>query len=254
MNLKECLDKIFAQKKEYLTPENIKTGIQVFDIEGTFTNDGTATKEDIVKDKIAYVNGEKIVGTMNVSKYNASTITTLGAGNSSTSSLNRSIEEISGTFDIASEYTQYMFWYCQKLKRIPQINTDIMRYMNCMFYFCQSLVEIPELNASNVINVNSSFYRCDELTDFGGLKNLGKTYIGTTTNNSNYKLDLSHSKKLTHESLMNVINNLYDLNITCKVESGGTLYSQTLSLGSANLAKLTDEEIAIATNKGWNVS
>ena len=59
--------------------------------------------------------------------------------------------------------------------------------------------------------------------------------------------DLSSATKLTHESLMNVINNLYDIKTKgCN--------AQPLVLGSTNLAKLTAEEIAIATNKGWNVS
>ena len=53
---------------------------------------------------------------------------------------------------------------------------------------------------------------------------------------------------------MNVINNLYDLNITYDVANGGTLYTQSLVLGGTNLAKLTDEEKAIAINKGWSLS
>ena len=42
---------------------------------------------------------------------------------------------------------------------------------------------------------------------------------------------------------MSIINNL--------VASEKT---RTLTLGSANLAKLNDEQITIATNKGWTVS
>ena len=46
---------------------------------------------------------------------------------------------------------------------------------------------------------------------------------------------------------MNIINKLYDIKTKgCK--------AQRLQLGSTNLAKLTEEEIAIATNKGFNVS
>jgi hypothetical protein len=40
---------------------------------------------------------------------------------------------------------------------------------------------------------------------------------------------------------MNVINNL------AKVSG------KTLTLGTTNIAKLTEDEIAIATNKGWTV-
>ena len=57
------------------------------------------------------------------------------------------------------------------------------------------------------------------------------------------KLDLilSNCPKLTHDSLMNVINEAADV----------TSSPKTLTLGSTNLNKLTDEEKAIATNKGW---
>jgi hypothetical protein len=67
-------------------------------------------------------------------------------------------------------------------------------------------------------------------------------------------LNLSTCTALTHDSLINVINGLYDLNLTYDVANGGTLYTQTLNLGSTNKAKLTAEEIAIATAKGWTVS
>ena len=49
---------------------------------------------------------------------------------------------------------------------------------------------------------------------------------------------------------MDIINNLYDLNVTY----GSSSYKQTLNLGTTNKAKLTADEIAIATNKGWNVT
>ena len=71
---------------------------------------------------------------------------------------------------------------------------------------------------------------------------------------NNYKLNLTNCTYLSHESLVDIINNLYDLNLTYNVENGGTLYAQRLVLGGTNLAKLTEEEIAIATSKGWNVT
>ena len=98
------------------------------------------------------------------------------------------------------------------------------------------------------------FNYCTNLTNLGGVKDLGKSYTRKTSNNYYYKLDLSYCEKLTHESLISVINSLYDLNLTYDVANGGILYSQQLVLGSTNLAKLTAEEIAVATNKGWTVS
>lgn len=45
-----------------LVAENIKTGVNIFGVDGTFTSDATATEYDIARDKIAYVNGNKITG------------------------------------------------------------------------------------------------------------------------------------------------------------------------------------------------
>ena len=115
--------------------------------------------------------------------------------------------------------------------------------------FCSSLEEIFELDASNVIYVGGFCDSCIALTLFEGLKNLGKAYVQKTVNYTNYRLNLNYCTKLTHESLMNVINNLYDLNLTYDVANGGTLYTQSLVLGSQNISKLTAEEIAIATAK-----
>jgi len=48
---------------QYLTSENIKSGIKIFDVEGIFTSDGNIDSSDITNGKIAYSNGTRIVGT-----------------------------------------------------------------------------------------------------------------------------------------------------------------------------------------------
>lgn len=147
-----------------------------------------------------------------------------------------------------------MFTACSGLMRIPPFNTSNVTTFGSMFYNCQKLVEVPLLDTSKVTSIGYAFYNCSNLKSIGGFKNLGKAYTRTTTNYSYYTIDLSYCNLLTHDSLMNVINNLYDLNLTYNVAGGGKLYRQSLVLGATNLAKLTEEEIAIATNKGWTVS
>ena len=88
------------------------------------------------------------------------------------------------------------------------------------------------MDVSNVTEIGFIFRACSSLTDLGG-------FIGLKLN-----LDLSASSKITHDSLMNVINKAADV----------TASPATLTLGSTNLAKLTDEEKAIATNKGWTLT
>lgn len=141
-----------------------------------------------------------------------------------------------------------MFGFCPSLTTIPQLDTSNVTNMLQMFYNCSSLTMIPQLDLSKVTNVRHMFVLCFALTTLGGFQNLGMAYDTTASSNlNNYTLNLSDSSKLTHDSLMNVINGLYDIKTKgCN--------PQQLVLGSDNLAKLTAEEIAIATNKGWTVS
>lgn len=82
------LDNIKTQKDTYLLPENIKKGITVYNIEGTLeastiTEDATATASDIKLNKTAYVNNEKIVGSMPVlQSYTQLLVTNLYASDS----------------------------------------------------------------------------------------------------------------------------------------------------------------------------
>ena len=142
-----------------------------------------------------------------------------------------------------------MFAKCSSLKQIPLLNTKSCIHINGMFEGCTSLETVPILDASNVDDISKIFKDCPSLVMLGGLKNLGMNYSSAYyihANKREYTLDLSYSPLLTHDSLMNVINNLYD------IKSKG-VKPQTLQLGNTNKAKLTAEEIAIATNKGWNV-
>ena len=141
----------------------------------------------------------------------------------------------------------YMFFNCASLEEIPPLNTNKNTSMNYMFSSCSKLTTIPLLDTSNVVNIYNTFNHCYALKNVGGFKNLGQAYLTTqNANYNNYTLTLS-SNPLTHDSLMNVINNLYDI-------ATKGCNTQKLVLGSTNIAKLTEEEIAIATNKGWTIS
>lgn len=68
-SLEDKLNLILEEKTTKIIPENIKKDVQIFDVVGTYdmgtdTSDATATVNDIAQDKTAYVNGEKITGTL----------------------------------------------------------------------------------------------------------------------------------------------------------------------------------------------
>ena len=52
---------------------------------------------------------------------------------------------------------------------------------------------------------------------------------------------------VVHSSMINIINQAADLN------SLG-ITGKTMNFGGTNLAKLTDEQKAVATSKGWTLS
>ena len=87
------------------------------------------------------------------------------------------------------------------------------------------------MNLSQCTNVSNAFTDCNALEDIEFVPNTIPISISFNTCN-----------KLTHDSLMSIINGLAVVSTT-----------QTLTLGTTNLAKLTTEEKAIATEKGWSL-
>ena len=127
----------------------------------------------------------------------------------------------------------YMFDSCTSLSYISQLDTSNVTNMSNMFIYCRSLISIPLLDTTKVTDMSNILRGCEALTYLGGFKNL---HISITSG------FLEDSINLTVESLMNVINNL------------GTAYNGTLCFGSINLGKLTPQQKAIATNKGWTLT
>lgn len=141
-----------------------------------------------------------------------------------------------------------MFNGCSHLYILPdELDTSNGTTFSSMFSGCANLTDIPELDLSKATNIGSIVSGCTNLTNLGGFKNLGQAYSTSRAENyTNYKLNFS-SSNLTHDSLMNIINNLYDIKTKgCN--------NQAVTFGATNLARLSAEEIAIGTDKGWNIS
>ena len=103
--------------------------------------------------------------------------------------------------------------------------------MNYVFKNCTSLtsLDLSNWDTSNVTNMTDMFLNCSSLT----------TFISMPISVS---ISFSGCNNLTVDSLMSIVNNLATVTTT-----------QTLTIGSKNIAKLTADQIAIAINKGWTV-
>lgn len=133
-----------------------------------------------------------------------------------------------------------VFYSCTNLTTVS-LADGITNIGTQLFYGCKSLktVYLPSSITSaseNSLTVTSSlyvFYNCTALED---------VQLGTDWNMS---LRLNVSDNITADSMIAMFNSLKDL-------TGDT--AKTLTLGSTNLAKLTDEQKAIATNKNWTLA
>ncbi|MDO5432960.1 leucine-rich repeat protein [Eubacterium sp.] len=140
------------------------------------------------------------------------------------------LEVINFEAPLFNTYLYGAFSGCSKLKTINllpyTIKTDDA---GACFKNCAALEIIPEIDLEQA---SYSEYLLEGCTSMKAIH----------LKNITYDLDISASTKFTAEALVEVMNNL-------KAASG-----QTLTMGAANLAKLTAEQKAIATNKGWTLA
>lgn len=146
-----------------------------------------------------------------------------------------------------------MFEKCTSLTTIPQFNTSNGKSMSNMFKGCTSLKTIPLLDFSNCTELYYLFSGCTALESIPAINLSNCSYLsycfdGCTSLKSTLmygmkvSFNISASTQFEESDLVTILNNLATVTST-----------KTLTMGSTNLAKLTDEEKAIATNKGWTL-
>lgn len=135
------------------------------------------------------------------------------------------------SYSDTSDVTDMRFMFAMsQISTIPLFDTRKVTNMAAAFDGCENLISVSALDVSKVTNLSLAFSSCDNLEEIHmtGMK------VG---------FDISDSTQFTEAALVEILNNL------------ATVSSRTtLTMGATNLAKLTAEEIAIATNKGWTLT
>ena len=129
----------------------------------------------------------------------------------------------------------YCFSSCSALTSLtlPAGFGSVAKSLSYCFRGCGSLTSLtlPAGFGSEADSLSSCFYGCTALTTIMGEPNFKANVV------------LSESTKLTHDSIMVIINGLQTATAR-----------RVLTLGATNLAKLTNEDKAVATDKGWTLA
>ena len=123
--------------------------------------------------------------------------------------------------------------------RLPEIDVSAStETMYMTFYTMPQLVTIDK-----IISGTSTLWHNNTFQGTTKLENL--TVDGTIGKNN---FNVSYCPLLSHDSLLSILNALADYS----ADTSGKVWKVTL--GTENLNKLTDEEKAIATQKGWTIA
>lgn len=163
------------------------------------------------------------------------------------------------SFDMSGVTTiQGTFQNCHKINSVIFSNSDDITRMETTFYSCWELSSITINNTSKVTSFDNCFFGCEKLQEislslesakdaygmfqmFGGCSSLSALTVTAFPDADMSQIRLSDSP-LTHESLLGLLN-------TLPVTSN----EYSFQIGETNIAKLTEDEVAIATDKGWTL-
>ncbi|MCI6265875.1 MAG: leucine-rich repeat domain-containing protein [Erysipelotrichaceae bacterium] len=154
----------------------------------------------------------------------------------------------------------YCFNGCRKLKKLNNLSLSSTN-KGINYCFDSTSIEVIDIDTSMITNFQNAFSSCYYLRKIIKLDFASATNVSSTFNNCNNLLEIvqisnikitglnfSSSTLLRRESLLKILNALYDY------AAEGSTDTYTLIVGTKNLAKLSDEEKAIATNKGWTLA
>ena len=126
------------------------------------------------------------------------------------------------------------FFNCSNLHKVVFGTHDVSQITAIRNMFSAAIsindLDLSGLDLSGVTDTLNAFSTCHNLSNVTGWANIPVSY------------DM-HWSPLTHDSLLVIINALPTV-----------ATAQTLTLGSDNLSRLSSEEIAIATAKGWTLA
>ena len=185
---------------------------------------------------------------LDLSNFNTSSVTDMGGMFSDCSGLTSLDLSNFNTSSVTS--MGFMFYNCQRLKSldVTNFNTSSVTRMDRMFSECRSIksLDVSNFDTSSVTDISDMFLRCASLISIIGIHTLEEVHAGTVKAMRGLKVSISFSDSpnLERASILALFYGLADL-------TGNT--KQTIRLHATAKARLTAEDIKIATDKNWDV-
>ena len=274
-SLEDKLNLILEDKNTNLLPENLKQGVTCLGVEGTMqagidTSDATATVNDIAQDKTAYVNGEKITGTLPLFP-NSRTFIVSNAGvanNTEDSTLDLTTinttkqildSNVSMNFNAAySDVATAIGLTAEKLVAGETIlgvegtyegegGDDVSNYINMTptetsLNIRSLITKVPEIDTSNVTNMMQAFQNCRSLVtipqlDTHNVTNMSEMFASCTSLTTVPELNMSSVTNITN--MFDNCSNLSDDSLNNILASllTATSYTSTKTLKHIGLSE-----------------
>lgn len=165
------------------------------------------------------------------------------AGNSYPCFFNGGSPPMMNTSNVTNVY--YMFGsrgQPSKVESMPLYDFKKVTNAAGLFHRCNKLKSIPAFNFQGLPTSYKDFYTNSQITGcMTDCTSLEEIHI----KDIHYDFDISVSTKFTREALVEIIGNLRDM-------TGDS--ALTLKMGATNMAKLTTDDIAVATAKNWTIA
>ena len=232
---------ISDSEKSKLIGSNIKKGVTILGVNGTAPNMGFTSSKSSVKATNRLGSIIKSVDFTGQSyKFSENDLYAFFDGYQALESVNF------GTLDFSQVANMYsMFYFCYLLETVDFSNitppTNVLTNMLYMFYGCLAITTLDFSNwdTSGVTNMNNAFTSC--------------SHLANVTWGSNWGANVSITEfrvndcPLTHNSCLDLFNKLAN-----KTETATP--AATLVISTTTKALMSEDEIKIATDKGWTVS